>query len=440
MTLTPRSDTDKYLLAVPLLMALVLGGGTRAGLITDTVTQLVAVLASSIVIMRNMDRPIDRRAFWFLVCVTGGFVLQLLPISSELTRSTQGILPDVPPDVLTDFEGRTLSLDVSRTMEVAVYFLTLSFFFAAVTKLRVDQVFSLIPFFLVGVVINLAAGSIQYSFSGQASVRGLFPYDLNAGFFVNTNHFSSLIFISIPIAFAYFLKINRPLLLIAYVMCALLILLAAGSLAGVLIGFAIAALSVVTLLQRHHIGILLVISGAALAGVYGVAVWTRIRSEQFHLGFGRWEFARTTWEGIRDNFPFGIGYGNFVTGYPSYEKSSMIFHRYVNHAHNDYLELLFEGGVFAAAALFAFFVILFWRTLETLSSPLHRATALAVIFVLVHSVADYPLRTLAIGFSFTLFLGLLFHRGPERPGKPPAGEARLEVDGKVVVVPLTGSN
>ena len=434
-----RSETDKYLLAVPLLMALVLGGGTAAGLMTDTVTQLVIIIASSIVIMRNMDRPIDRRVFWFLVCVTGTFLLQILPISSEQIRSTQGILPDVPSDILSNFEGWTISLGVSRTIETAGYFLTLALFLVAAMKLRFEQVFSLIPFFLVGVVINLTTGAIQYSFSDQASLRGVFPYDLNAGFFVNTNHFANLVFISIPIAFAYFLKTNRPFLLGIYVVFALLILLAAGSLAGVLIGFAITVLSAFVLLQRRNISVLLVIGATVLAGIYAVGLWARIDLGHFKPGFGRWEFARTTWEGILDNLPFGIGYGNFVTGYTSYERSSMIFHRYVNHVHNDYLELLFEGGVFAAFAIAAFFVILLWRVFETLSWPLHRAATLAIVFILVHSSVDYPLRTLAIGISFALFLGLLFHRGPKRSAKNPSGEARLEVDGKIVVVPLTGS-
>ena len=63
------------------------------------------------------------------------------------------------------------------------YFLTLCLFLTAVLKLRFEQVHGLIPFFLTGVVLNLTAGLIQYSYSGQAIITDLFSYELKAGFF-----------------------------------------------------------------------------------------------------------------------------------------------------------------------------------------------------------------------------------------------------------------
>ena len=98
-----------------------------------------------------------------------------------------------------------------------------------------------------------------------------------------------------------------------------------------------------------------------------------------------------------------------MTAYPSYKRTEMIFHNYINHAHNDYLELLFEGGLPAGPLLLAFVWLLASRIVETLGSQRHMAAALALVFVLVHSLVDYPLRTLAIAFSFAMLIGMLFH-------------------------------
>ena len=232
------------------------------------------------------------------------------------------------------------------------------------------------------------------------------------------NHYSSLIFTSIPIAFVYFIETNRLIILFLYIVAALLILLAAGSTAGVMIGAAITALSIVILFQRNRAGVLAVLAGTIVAGIYSVGLWARLQVEEVNLGFGRLEFARTTLDGIRDNLPFGIGYGNFTIGYPSYERSEMIFSTFVNHAHNEYLELLFEGGVMAAVLLLVFLILIFWRVLETIRLPLHKAATLAILFVMVHSVVDYPLRAFGIAFPFTLFIAFLFHHGPEMADLP----------------------
>ena len=429
-----RSEIDKYLLGMTLLVATVFGGGTQPGLPTDTAVQLLSITTASIVCLRHMDRPIDRRVFWFIVAVGLAIGLQIVPFGWDWARSTQRILNDV--DMPPGMRPVTISLGLGRSIEAAGYFLTVSLFLVAVLKLRFDQVYGLMAFYLAGLVLNLVAGLIQYSYSGHALVIDVFPYALRAGFFVNENHYSSLLFTSIPIAFVYFIERNRLLYLLAYVVATLLVLLAAGSAAGVIVGFAITALSVVFLFQHSRIGLVAVLFGTLAMGIYSVGLWARLQLENVGFGYGRVEFARTTLEGILDNLPFGIGYGNFVIAYPSYEKSSMILDTYVNHAHNDYLELIFEGGLLAAMLMVAFFVLLAGRIWQTLKWPLHKAATLAIVFLLIHSVVDYPLRTLALAFSFALFLGVLFHRGSEKPDPSSAVVARVNLDGEMISVPL----
>ena len=431
-----QSELDKYLLGVTLMIALIFGGGTQTGLTTDTAVQLLAAVTATIVCVRCMNRQIDRRVFWFLLLAALAIVAQLLPIGVGFLHETQGILPEGLP--IAGLEPLSISLGFGRTLEVLTYFLTVGLFLVAVLKLRFDQMYGLLAFFFVGVVLNLAVGLVQYSYAGRAVVSDWFSYPLKAGFFVNVNHYSSLVFVSIPLAFVYFIENNRLILLSLYLVTALLILLAAGSTAGVLVGLAITLLSGLFLFQHNRFGLVSTLVGTIILGIYTAGVWARLQVEEVNTGYGRLEFARTTLEGIRDNLPFGIGYGNFVIAYPGYEKPDMIFNTYVNHAHNDYLELLFEGGFAAALLMIAFLLLFAHRAFKTMHLPLHKAATLSILFLLIHSVVDYPLRTLALALSFALFLGILFHRGPEKSNAAPAGEAHVNLNGETVSVPLTG--
>ncbi|WP_245463625.1 MULTISPECIES: O-antigen ligase family protein [unclassified Mesorhizobium] len=75
--------------------------------------------------------------------------------------------------------------------------------------------------------------------------------------------------------------------------------------------------------------------------------------------FGRAEFARTTIAGIEENWATGVGFGSFPKVYQIYEKGEMIFKPYVNHAHNDYLELALEAGAPVVFLVAAYSILLF---------------------------------------------------------------------------------
>ena len=50
--------------------------------------------------------------------------------------------------------------------------------------------------------------------------------------------------------------------------------------------------------------------------------------------------------------------------------------------------------------------------------PLHRLVLLSIVVILLHSLVDYPLRTMAIAMSFAFFNVLLFSDvGIEQPGE-----------------------
>ncbi|RUU43131.1 O-antigen ligase domain-containing protein, partial [Mesorhizobium sp. M6A.T.Ca.TU.002.02.2.1] len=145
--------------------------------------------------------------------------------------------------------------------------------------------------------------------------------------------------------------------------------------------------------------------------VYTMGAWTKIDAEAVDPDFGRGEFARTTVEGIKENWATGVGFGNFQKAYQIYEKEEMIFKQYVNHAHNEYLEIAFEGGALAILLMVLYFVILLMAFTRIRRDPLQKAAFLSVSFLLIHSLVDYPLRTEALAMTFAFMNAIIFHKG-----------------------------
>jgi O-antigen ligase len=131
----------------------------------------------------------------------------------------------------------------------------------------------------------------------------------------------------------------------------------------------------------------------------------------------REEFALTTLEGIKDNWPLGVGYGNFQAAYQVYESREAIRGFYVNHAHNDYLEVVLEGGTPAALLIAGYFLMVVQQLLRVRHSHFHKAAFLAILFVLIHSFVDYPLRTMAVAVPFVYFNAILFHTALQPAGR-----------------------
>jgi len=130
-------------------------------------------------------------------------------------------------------------------------------------------------------------------------------------------------------------------------------------------------------------------------------------------------FANTI-RGAIDYGPFGSGIGSFLEIYRQYQDPLAITRTYINHAHNDYLEVLLETGIAGAALILSFLGWWFWRVTkiwrERNGCPFGRAATIASGVVLLHSLVDYPLRTAAISGIFAICIALMArptaHEGP----------------------------
>jgi O-antigen ligase len=89
-----------------------------------------------------------------------------------------------------------------------------------------------------------------------------------------------------------------------------------------------------------------VVSVAVAAYANLPALATRV-ADALPTGFGgRIDVWRQTWPMARDFVLAGIGVGGYVRGMLVYQQSTRLI--FINHAHNEYLQILVEGGLLLA--------------------------------------------------------------------------------------------
>jgi O-antigen ligase len=127
----------------------------------------------------------------------------------------------------------------------------------------------------------------------------------------------------------------------------------------------------------------------------------------------RTEFWRTTLSAIPLYWPYGSGIGTFKTVFPLVESLESVSPFVVNQAHNDYLQLVLEGGAASAALLLVFGIFFGVRGFRLFGGAtaadlsLSRAAWLGMAVLLTHSLVDYPLRNASLLALFGLLASLL---------------------------------
>ncbi|MEO5640528.1 MAG: O-antigen ligase family protein [Sphingomicrobium sp.] len=202
---------------------------------------------------------------------------------------------------------------------------------------------------------------------------------------------------------------------------------AAGSRAGIL--FLAAILPVATLLARPGRGgaqalrlprwvvplgiclLVAVIVGTILPG----DDLARLRAKLVFSRDARFDLLPDVLTTLRETWPRGSGFGTFVPAFKAFEDLDKVGPSYFNHAHNEYLEWLIEGGIAAAACLLAAIIIFatrLWLVLASGRSGVRKSEAVlgaAILLLLaLHNGVDYPLRTDALAAVAGLAIGLLF--------------------------------
>jgi O-antigen ligase len=129
--------------------------------------------------------------------------------------------------------------------------------------------------------------------------------------------------------------------------------------------------------------------------------------------WGRRAIWRDTWRMAQDFWLAGVGAGAFEKGMLLYQQGSRLF--FFNHAHDEYLQILAEGGLLlavpAAIAVVSGVIVIGGR-LRTDRTPIFwiRAGAIAgIVAVAVQSIWDTGLRTPANGVLFAIVAAIATH-------------------------------
>jgi MFS family permease len=250
------------------------------------------------------------------------------------------------------------------------------------------------------------------------------------GFFANANHFAAFEYSLLPLAAAALSELRLRSLafflsVFGVVIPALLFgLTLSGSRSAVILG-ALSLIAAVPMLlgpetarwgrkRTFAVAAVVAIVIIPLMGGLGLmAIFTRLATQDVAEDV-RWILAAETGRAILNYFPFGAGVGTFPRVYPLLESASALIPEFVNRAHNDLLETLFEGGLGSLSLLLAFLGWLFLTMRRTLFGdfevvgPQARAGVIVIALLLVHSLWDYPLRTIALETLFALCVALQF--------------------------------
>lgn len=375
-----------------IFLALILGGGTDQALTEDFILSVLA-LPLIFQLFTSLPQKNSSRLFLLIASLFVLFpVLQMLPTFGLIKGPALG------------------TLDAGRTLYSAIFMLVFLALFKKIMTMQAQEKRQLIPFFLAGVFVNFVPSFFQFGSKNFFDSIQPFSYKVNAGFMANENHLALLFVMTVPILIDLFRKTRFPLLSVPLILLLILFQMVVGSRAGILMIATAAIASYVFIVLGSRI-----VSAAAIVAIFAAGAyfaWHALYTpSQVDLdNFDRWTFFQNTIKAIGDHLPFGTGMGTFTLIYPQYGIETGVFKQYVNHVHNDYLELLLEGGVISAGLLVVYLVTLVVRifTVRPAMTDLQKSALLGIGFTLLHSVVDYPLRTMAIATVFVLFNAVVF--------------------------------
>jgi O-antigen ligase len=316
-------------------------------------------------------------------------------------------------------------------LKAAAYLLL---FFLAVELFRTVEEWKSFVWFLVilGSLVSLLAIVQYFTFDGKlywfrVLPQGVVPF----GPFVNHNHFAGFVELISPPGLAMLLTgaVRRDKLPLLILLCVLPIgALALSASRGGITSFLFEFVLLIFLVRKKGEGRRHLLMAGSLALVAGfLAIWLGLgwTVERFaHSTPGdlsrdrRVSIYRDTWKIVRDHPWTGTGLGTLETVFPRYE--SYYDGLVVDHAHNDYLELLADTGLIGGVCVLGFVALLAWRGLSNLrgaNNPVCRSLysggVVGCAGLLLHSLVDFNLHIPSNALLFLLLAAMATSSIPE---------------------------
>lgn len=424
------------LIPIYLLLCLVLGGASGGGILVNMLLQLIAIpiILWSLLARRGTPLPSGARLLVFLLFLSVLLVmLQLVPLPPSVWTSLPGRQPFADGFRLLGqpLPWMPLSLAPHRTISSALWTLPAVAVFLGMIRLGGFKP-SWIAWTLVTVTsIGVALGALQVS-GGHDSP--LYFYEISnrglaTGFFANSNNMAEMLVVTIPFLGALYLgalkgrqslqKSSGLFVVLAGALSVLLVGVAVnGSLAG--IGLAIPASAATALMIAFRrralplwaLGVGALLLAASAAAVLSAPSQSSLLAEEATRGEdSRLSQLKSSISAAKDFMPVGSGIGTFPEIYPRYEDPAKVTRWYLNHVHNDYVELGMETGMPGIILMLLFLSWWGWRVYAVWRAdvPDHfaRAATIGSAVILAHSLVEFPLRTGAISALFAVCCALM---------------------------------
>ncbi len=435
---------------VLLLLAFALGGSSRAD-----VPQLlwlrpasILCLAAGLITIRWEHVRGYGPIIGILVCSLALPVLQLIPLPPTLWQGIPGRELVAQIDQATGAAPlwRPVSLTPPETLNALGAMVLPVAILVLGVQLHPQRQAALVTLPLAMGMLSAALGMWQLLGNHNNT---LYLFDITnkgspVGLFANRNHQAVALSCLIPLGAAalhqfwpeHWPSRARSAVALLGLMVILVLVLVTGSRAGLLTSLVASAL-VVLLGSKMDGGppysgtmerrLLPAIGSVFAAGIGLVAVWQdRDLALRRLLGTApqddlRAEILPILWRIVQDHGFWGTGIGSFERVYQIYEPAKLLMPAYVNHAHNDWLELLITGGrpamllCFATAFLLALRFSQLWRSSRPDKMQALRWTGFICIIILsLASFSDYPLRTPYLAGLFVLCLVWFFSPAIQR--------------------------
>lgn len=416
------------------------GGGARGDIQSLVILRPAAVLYLGYALWGLTSAQVRSNGFLFAMALAIGALIaaHLVPLPTGIWMSLPGreLAADVDRAAGIVHVWRPISLAPPETINALLSLVVPVAALALAARLDREGRFYILPGLIVFGVFSGLWGFLQ---AIGPSDGPLYLYQVTnlgsaVGLFANRNHQAVLLACLIPMLAVYastgirsveqlrfrrFIAVGLGVILVP-------LLLVTGSRAGVIVGVA-GLMSVPFLYHRpeslkppkrkaHKFDV----RYAWLAiGVVALALLSIVlsRAEAIHrlLGGGDAEEVRfEIWGPVLDMgrtyFPVGSGLGTFVPAYQVGERTSNLNWYYMNHAHNEWLEIFMTGGL--PALILLLIAIIAWAsaTFRWFRTPLRMGRDVAfgrlgciLIFMLaLASSVDYPLRVPSLACLFVV--------------------------------------
>jgi putative inorganic carbon (HCO3(-)) transporter len=444
---------------VYLAAVLLLGGASAAGQTGNLLLQLGGAGLIGWTLWsadRNQAIPTGLRRFALALAVLA--LVQFLPLPPALWTQLPGreavsagfAMLEVPLPWLT------LSLAPWQSLASLTWWLPALALFMAMRAEGAPQLRQIAVAVTSVAALSVAVGAMQLV-AGSGYFYAITNFGTGPGFFANTNHQGTFLLCALALWAAFMaderVSARRRAALswtggnqAVYAAIGLLLI------AGVLVSNSLACLALLVPVLVASAGILrpgfklpvwltilaivLTVGGLIAFLLYG-PVANDLTAKGAVTGISRREFLLTGSRIAADFAPFGSGLGTFQDLYKWYEDPTVVGTIFVNHAHDDLLELLIETGIFGLAALVIFLIWFIPRAWRLWAGDRERSYALAASVIiaaeLLHSLVDYPLRTAAMSSLFAIALVLLVRPAdPRHRARDPHRRSASQANGGMI--------